>query len=161
LQSRAAYQFLISGHIDEGLATFNELLAQVGMRLTPTPRRALLKLLAYRARLRIQGLKFQRRDTSAVPPVELLRIDIARSLALGMSLVDVIEGATWQSQALLRALRGGEPRRIALAMAWEAVHSASQGRTAAHRTERLIKSAKTLAQELNHPHAIGTATLSA
>ena len=45
LQSRAAYQFLISGHIDEGLATFDQLLAQVGMQLSSTPRRAFLKLL--------------------------------------------------------------------------------------------------------------------
>jgi tetratricopeptide (TPR) repeat protein len=161
LQSRAAYQFLISGHIDLGLATFNQLLAQVDMRLTRTPRGALLKLLSYRARLRFRGLEFRRRDEGAVPPEELLRIDIARSFALGISLVDVIEGATWQSQALLRALRGGEPRRIALAMAWEAVHSASQGRTAARRTERLITTANRLAEELGHPHAKGMATLSA
>src|SRR5262249_21196343 len=109
----------------------------------------------------LQGLEFRRREEDAVPPGELLRIDIARSFALGISLVDVIEGATWQSQALLRALRGGEPRRVALAMAWEAVHSASQGRTAARRTERLITTANRLAQELGHPHAKGVATLSA
>ena len=161
LQSRAAYQFLISGHIDEGLATFNQLLAQVGMRLSSTPRRAMLKLLMYRTVLQSRGLGFQRRDAEAVPPEELLRIDIARSVALGISLVDVIEGAAWQSQALIRALRGGEPLRIALTMAWEAVHSASQGETASGRTARLIQTADRLAQEIGHPHAIGMATLSA
>ena len=161
LQSRAAYQFLISGHIDEGLATFNQLLAQVGMRLSSTPRRALLKLVWYRMVLLLRGLGFQRRDADKIPSEELLRIDIARSVALGFSLVDVIEGAAWQSQALIRALRGGEPLRIALTMAWEAVHSASQGRTAAGRTALLIQSADRLAQEIGHPHAIGMATLSA
>ncbi len=161
LQSRAAYQFLISGHIDEGLATFNQLLAQVGMRLSSTPRRALLKLLLYRTVLLFRGLGFERRDASAIPSEELLRIDIARSVALGFSLVDVIEGAAWQSQALIRALRGGEPLRIALTMAWEAVHSASQGRTAERRTALLIQSADRLAQEIDRPHAIGMATLSA
>ena len=120
-----------------------------------------LKLLLYRTVLLLRGLGFQRRDAGEVPPEELLRIDIARSVALGISLVDVIEGATWQSQALIRALRGGEPLRIALTMAWEAVHSASQGRTAAGRTARLIQSADRLAQEVGHPHAIGMATLSA
>ena len=161
LQSRAAYQFLISGHIDEGLATFNQLLAQVGMRLSSTPRRALLKLLCVPDVAAIPGPRVSEADAGEVPPEELLRIDIARSFALGISLVDVIEGATWQSQALIRALRGGEPLRIALTMAWEAVHSASQGRTAVRRTERLIQSADRLAQELGHPHAIGMATLSA
>ena len=160
LQSRAAYQFLISGHIDEGLATFNQLLAQVGMRLSSTPRRALLKVVLYRTVLLLRGLGFQRRDASEVPPAELLRIEIARSFALGISLVDVIEGAAWQSQALIRALRGGEPVRIALTMAWEAVHSASQGRAAAGRTARLIKSANRMAKDIGHPHAIAMATLS-
>jgi serine/threonine protein kinase/tetratricopeptide (TPR) repeat protein len=161
LQSRAAYQFLISGHIDEGLETFNQLLARVGMRSSSTPRSALLKLLCYRMLLRSRGIGFQRRDASEVPPEELLRIDIARSFALGISLVDVIEGATWQSQALIRALRGGEPLRIALTMAWEAVHLASQGRTAEGRAARLIQSAERLAREIGHPHALGMATLSA
>ena len=161
LQSRAAYQFLISGHIDEGLATFNQLLAQVGMRLSSTPRRALLKVVLYRTVLLLRGLGFQRRDASEVPPAELLRIEIARSFALGISLVDVIEGAAWQSQALIRALRGGEPVRIALTMAWEAVHSASQGRAAAGRTARLIESANRMAKDIGHPHAIAMATLSA
>ncbi len=161
LQSRAAYQFLISGYIDEGLATFNQLLAKLGMRLSRTPRRALLKLLLYRTVLLFRGLGFQRRDAGAVPVEELLRIDIARSFALGISLVDVIEGATWQSQALFRALQGGEPLRIALTMAWEAVHASCQGRTARNRTALLIQSADRLAQELGHPHAIGMATLSA
>ena len=161
LQSRAAYQFLISGHIDEGLATFNQLLAQVGMRLSSTPRRAFSKLVLYRTVLLFRGLGFQRRDAGQVPSEELLRIDIARSVALGFSLVDVIEGAAWQSQALIRALRGGEPLRIALTMAWEAVHTAAQGRTAVGRTARLIQSADRLAQEIGHPHAIGMATLSA
>ena len=77
LQSRAAYQFLISGHIDEGLATFDQLLAQVGMQLSSTPRRALLKLLLYRMVLLFRGLGFQRRDAGKVSPEELLRIDIA------------------------------------------------------------------------------------
>ena len=46
-------------------------------------------------------------------------------------------------------------------MAWEAVHSASQGRAAGSRTARLIQSANRLSQELGHPHANGMATLSA
>jgi tetratricopeptide (TPR) repeat protein len=161
LQNRAAYQFLISGHIDEGLATLDQLLAQVGMRLSSSPRRALSKLLFYRAVLLLRGFRFTRRDAAQVPPEDLLRIDIARSVALGFSLVDVIEGAAWQSQSLIRALRGGESLRIALTMAWEAVHSASQGRTAQRRTARLSRSADRLAQEIAHPSAIAMATLSA
>ncbi len=161
LQSRAAYQFLISGHIDEGIETFDQLLVQVGMRLSKTPRSALLKLVWCRILLRLRGLAYQRRDAADVPEEELLRVDIARSFALGISLVDVIEGAAWQSQALIRALRGGETLRIALTMAWQAVHLASQGRTAEDHASRLVRSADQLAHEIGHPHALGMATLSA
>ena len=68
LQRRAAYQFLISGHIDEGLAAFATILARVGMPLPVTPRRALLRLLVSRAKLRLRGLRFRERDASRGRP---------------------------------------------------------------------------------------------
>jgi hypothetical protein len=62
---------------------------------------------------------------------------------------------------LLLALRAGEPLRIALALGWEAVHVACQGRPVWRRTERLVSAASTLADRLGHPHALGMAGLSA
>ncbi|HEX8199606.1 MAG TPA: AAA family ATPase, partial [Isosphaeraceae bacterium] len=160
LQRRAAYQFLISGHIDEGLDAFKVLLSQVGLWLSSTPRRALLRMLFYRTILVFRGLGYRRRPPETIAPPDLLLVDISRSVALGISVVDVIRGANWQAQTLLRALRAGEPLRIALALAWEAVHSACQGRPTRRRTARLIHAAEALAQEIGHPHARGMATLS-
>ena len=51
--------------------------------------------------------------------------------------------------------------RIALALAWEAVHSACDGQAARRRTERLIQAADRLAQSIGHPHAVGMVALSA
>ncbi len=128
LQRRAAYQFLVSGHIDEGLSAFGAILDRVGLSLPRTPRRALLRLLLSRARLRLRGLRFRERSAADVPGEKLELIDISRSVAVGISIVDVIRGADYQTRSLLLALEAGEPLRIALALGWEAVHVACQGR---------------------------------
>lgn len=161
LQRRAGYQFLICGHIDAGLSAFRDILDRVGMRLPRTPRRALLRLLASRARLRIRGLGFQERNAERVAPEALELIDISRSVAVGISVVDVIRGSDYQTRNLLLALRAGEPYRIALALGWEAVHSSCQGRPTHRRTTRLSASAEALARRIGNPHAEGMATLSA
>jgi eukaryotic-like serine/threonine-protein kinase len=161
LQRLAAYQFLVSGHIDEGLSAFGAILDPLGLSLPRTPRRALLRLLSSRARLRLRGLRFRERSAAQVPGEQLELIDIFRSVAVGISIVDVIRGADYQTRSLLLALKAGEPLRIALALGWEAVHVACQGRPAWRRTERLVAAAGGLAQRLGHPHALGMASLSA
>ena len=161
LQRRAAYQFLVSGHIDEGLSAFGAILDPMGLSLPRTPRRALLRLLLSRARLRLRGLGFRERAAAQVPGEQLELIDIYRSVAVGISVVDVIRGADYQTRSLLLALKAGEPLRIALALGWEAVHVACQGRPAWRRTERLVAAAGGLADRLGHPHALGMASLSA
>ncbi|MBV8232746.1 MAG: AAA family ATPase [Planctomycetaceae bacterium] len=161
LQRRAAYQFLTSGRIDEGLSASSALLDRIGMPLPSTPRQALRRLLLNRARLRLRGLGFRERDAAQIAPEQLELVDIARSFAVGMSLVNTIRGADYQTRSLLLALRAGEPFRIALALGWEAVLSATQGRPTRCRTARLIRAAEALAQRLGHPHALGMMSLAA
>ena len=67
-------QFLISGHIDQGLDALRDVLAAIGMTLPRTPRRALASLLVHRGLLRLRGLGFRPRDTSEVAPAVLTRI---------------------------------------------------------------------------------------
>jgi tetratricopeptide (TPR) repeat protein len=160
LQRRAAYQFLIGGHIDEGLAAFATILGRLGMPLPDTPRRALLRLLLSRARLRLRGLHFRERDASEIDPRRLELIDVSRSVAVGISVVDVIRGSDYQTRSLLLALEAGEPFRIVLALGWEAVHSACDGRASRRRTSRLIATSEALAERVDHPHALGMARLS-
>ncbi|HYX41924.1 MAG TPA: AAA family ATPase, partial [Pyrinomonadaceae bacterium] len=64
LQRRAAEQLLMGGHINEGLDVLRRVLAVVGFKLAPAPKRALVSLLRQRVLLRLRGLKFKPRKLS-------------------------------------------------------------------------------------------------
>ena len=157
LERRAAEQLLRSGHVDEGLEIVERILDKVGMRLAPTPNRALLSLLYHRARLRLRGLSFSRRRESDIPSHELLRIDITWSIGTALGMIDTIRGADFGTQNLLIALAAGEPARIARALTSEASFSAANGTKAEKRTRTLVTLARSLAEEVESPEALGLA----
>ncbi len=118
-------------------------------------------MLLSRARLRLRGLKFREKTAESIPPEDLRRIDISRDVSVGISVVDVIQGMSFQTRSLLLALKAGEPFRIALALAWEAVLLSCQGWPVRQRTSQLIAGAEKLAERIESPHALGMARLAA
>jgi serine/threonine protein kinase/tetratricopeptide (TPR) repeat protein len=159
LQRRAAMQFLISGHIDEGLAELEAVLSKVHMTLPRTPLRSLVSLLARRLMLRVRGLGFRQRDAEEILLAELTRIDVCWSAGVGLSVVDPIRGADFQARGLILALNAGEPSRIARALAMEAAHAASGGGARRKATARLLQRAEDLARPIEHPYALGMTIL--
>jgi hypothetical protein len=148
---------LHTGHFDRGMDAIREVLASVGLEVASSPRGALTSLIRRRLWLRLRGLGYQRRDPTQVANEVLTRIDILRSVATGLSMIDVIHGADFNTRHLLAALRAGEPHRVARALAVESAHSSTGGGKTAVRTRRLAKAASVLAAELDDPHAIGLA----
>jgi hypothetical protein len=159
LRRALAFQLLMSGRIDEGMAVYRELLAHLGIRMAATPRQLLREMIVTRLILSIRGLNFRERRAEQIPPDVLERLDTAQAVALGMSVVDWIRGSSFQSRSLLMALRAGEPVRVALSMGWEVVQSACIGRRTFRRTEQLIQRSRELAERLGDAHAIGMARL--
>jgi tetratricopeptide (TPR) repeat protein len=158
LQRRAAMQFLISGHIDEGLTTLKTVLAAVNMTLPSTPLLSLASLLRRRALLRWRGLGFRERDRTQIAAADLTRIDVCWSAGVGLSVVDTIRGADFQARGLLLSLDAGEPSRIARSLAMEVAHRASTG-GANHKTSaRLLEMAENLADRVDdtYPRAMVT-----
>lgn len=153
LHRRATMQLLISGHVDEGLDALRNVLRPMGMTLPGTPRRALLSLLMRRVILRFRGLGFVPRDESQISAEDLTRIDLCWSAVAGLSIIDPIMGADFQARGLLRALRAGEPYRIARALAMEAAHVSTAGGPARLKYERLLSMAEPLAESVGQPHA--------
>jgi hypothetical protein len=159
LRRRAAQQYLLSGHVDEGISIATAVLREMGMGLPATPRQAVLSLIACRLRLWLRGKRFRERPASSVAPGELTSVDVTWGLAVGLSAIDPIRGAYLQARNLLLALRAGEPYRVARSMALEAIHVATAGTPAATTTQRLLETADSLAKKTGNWHAVGLVSL--
>jgi len=157
LRRRAAEQWLVGGHLDEGMLALRAVLEVGSLRLAKTPRSALLSLLARRARVKLRGLHWSRRPHTEIPPAQLMQIDTCWSVATTLGTVDTIRAADFQAQHLLLALSAGEPYRVARALAVEAGFAATSGGKARAKAEAVGAAARTLALELQdeHPHALG------
>jgi tRNA A-37 threonylcarbamoyl transferase component Bud32 len=156
---RAGLQYLVSGHVDDGIRALRPVLSAVGMRLATTPLRALLALLFRRTQLWLRGVGFRQRLPGQIPAADLERIDICWSVAVGLVIIDPIRSAPFSSRGLLLALKAGEPFRIARALAIEAALVASAGGWAQRRGVRLLKVAEDLARRLDEPYARGMVTM--
>jgi serine/threonine protein kinase/tetratricopeptide (TPR) repeat protein len=151
LERKAAHQLLSSGEVDEGLAAFETVLKRVGIKITLSPRMAIGQLLLERLLLKVRGLRFTERDASEVDVAELERIDVLRSFTVGASNIHPVLSAGFQTSNLLRALRLGEPKRIALLLCREAIQASTAGRPAKSWANRLLGEADALARKLDDP----------
>ncbi len=161
LRRCAAEQLLVSGHHAEGRVVLQGVLAQVGLQLAPTPRRALLSLIGRRLQLKLHGMRFTLRPESEVPPEDLTRIDICTVVSMGLSMNDNIRAAAFQSYGTLLALKAGEPIRLSRALAMEASLVASGGGGSRTQALRLSQAALDLAHQVKQPAAIAGALLHA
>jgi len=159
LQRKAALQFLRSGHIDDGLATLRTVLAAVGLKLLPSPRRTFWALVCQRLRLMVRGLRFYPRPVDRIDPSELMRLDICQSAAIGLSMVDFLQGAYFQTRSSLLALKLGENERLVTALAMEASHTSVAGSRSRRLTQRYLDTVDNLAQRVNLPYAHAMASL--
>jgi hypothetical protein len=161
LRRRAAEQFLRSGHVAEGMEALERVLGAVGLKLAPTPARALTSLLVRRTQLRLRGLEFHEHDASQLSAEELRRIDVCWSVAVPLGMVDTIRAADVQTRHVLLALAAGEPYRVARALAVEASFAAGPGGPSRHRAAQLVAASRRLAERLDNPHALGLSSLMA
>jgi hypothetical protein len=149
----AAEQLLFTGHIDRGLAIFETVLRQVGLRLPKIAGRIPLNLLWARLKLRLHGLRWKETPAESVPRHVLLTLDTVGSVAIGLSMVDVARGATLQTMSLLMALSAGEPARIARALAMEAGYRSTPGVKTNY--AGLLQMARDLANRTGDARALG------
>jgi hypothetical protein len=147
---RATEELLKAGHVERGLDALRDLSPEVGVELGRSPMGAVAMLLLRRARLRLRGFHFRERDANRIPAVELARLDIMWSAAVGLALVQPIHAASLLTLHLLHALEVGNLHRVARAFALTVAASAV-GRSRRHR-ERITAGAEDLAGRADSPN---------
>jgi hypothetical protein len=145
-------QFLVTGHLDEGLSELGAVLEQVGMTLPATPRRAIVSLIFSRIRLRLRGLHFRPRDARLVSADELARLEVTWTAASGLGIIDPIRAAAFQTRNLLRALHVGEPFWICRCLSLETCYVSVGGGRSKRRVAGLIRMIEAIAAKLDTPY---------
>ena len=159
LRRNAAQQLLFSGHVDEGLAVVRTILSSIDEPFPETRRQTMLAFLKARLKLKLRGIRFRERAPSEIPAAVLLRVDTCRAVALGLSSVDTMRGAVFQTRYLLYALAAGDPARVAQALTMECGYSAVSGTRTQRRTRKLTAKMHQLARRIDTPYARAFADL--
>jgi eukaryotic-like serine/threonine-protein kinase len=152
---QAANQLMISGHIGPGLAALGALLREVGAPMPRTPLRSLARLLWYRLRRRLRGLRWSYRPEALIPKPLLARLDVFDVAAVALGVIDTFRGADYQARRLLLALRAGEPRRVAQSLAMEGLYIATAGQRSSAKSRVLLDQTRALALHLKDPQVDG------
>jgi hypothetical protein len=155
LQHRAADQLMRSGHLDEGLAAVQEVLAAIGLKMPASPWRALVAVVLWRVVIALRGLRYRLRDASHAAAQELTRIDVCYATALSLSMADPLSGQVFQARNILWSLRCGEARRVCRALSLEVGFQSTYGWPNWKHTSRLDAEAYKLAKQIGDPYALG------
>jgi eukaryotic-like serine/threonine-protein kinase len=146
MRRRAAEEFLKSGHLDEGIQIFFDLLASIGVRAPARRLESLLRMLVVRFLIRLRGLRWRERTEQEIPPEALRRLDLLWSGAMALVTIDTILGSYLQALHMLAALRRGEPSRLALSFSFAAIYECIGGTREYHHGRKLITFAQQLAE---------------
>jgi len=159
LRRRAAEQYLVSGHLERGLAVLRPLARDLGLTYPETPERAVLHLLLGVLRIRLRGLAFAPRATAG-PSAATLRLDTCWSAAKGLAFIDPLRAAGFAAENLRLCLRHGDPARVAQALAHYALLDINQGgpRQAVRGADQIAR-AHDLALRTGDARTIGATTI--
>ncbi|MEZ4428332.1 MAG: hypothetical protein R3A51_11665 [Nannocystaceae bacterium] len=159
LRRRAAEQLLQAGHYAEGVATMRAVVTAVGSKFPDGPRKTLTLLGFERVRLRLRGLGRRIRDARRVDPDELIKLDVFRSVASGLSAHDPATAALFHARHLALALKVGHAAHAACALAAEVAITSLSGERTREKTERIVNAAQALTQRVKSPYPRGLLTM--
>ncbi len=148
----AAEQWLVTGHIEEGLEILRQVFRELGMSLPKGNASAALALVGNRTRLSWRGPGFEEHSPESAEPQALLRVDACRAAWI-LSFVSTLHGAALQARFLRLALEVGEPSRVAMGFGIEALQGSIEGHQ--DKRQELEARARALSEGIGTPHALG------
>jgi hypothetical protein len=156
LRRRAAEQYLVSGHIDDGIRILKPLLGDVGLDFPRTPEHANAAIIRATTQLSLRGVRFTPQESREVANAALQRVDVCWSAGKGLGFVDPIRGYSFYLRSLLLALQLGTPGRIARSLASVGMVMMSRGTEhAISRGASFINDAERIAQTRDDPYLLG------
>ncbi|MEO7730099.1 MAG: AAA family ATPase, partial [Kofleriaceae bacterium] len=159
LRRRAAEQWLVSGHIDEGADELRRLLKTLGIGYPRSAGTAALGLVGRVLQLRVRGTGFKARPESAIAPEKLLAIDTCNAAAKGLVQVDPIRGTYYSALALGLALEAGETRRVGRDLCLGGSALIVAGGSLAKWGAGMLELANRLGTETSDPYLLGSAAV--
>jgi eukaryotic-like serine/threonine-protein kinase len=151
----AAEQLLRGGQIAQGLKVLKEVLKQVGLRLSPNPRRAFLSVASRLLWLRLRGTSFVERPASSISAKNRRLLDVLWSVNIGLGVVDILHADDFLLRFLMLALKSGDIYRVSQGLSMLAGQVAAIGRSHFGFSMQLLSKAEVLARRSADAHAIG------
>ncbi len=153
-EKRAAEQWLISGHIQPGLAAVRRLLAELGVKLPRSTWVAIASVVFNRLALHLGGYRWTERPLGELTDRVATRLDVYRSVGLGVALVDPLRAADFQGRLLRLSLRTGDPVHVARGLLSEANYRSTRGPKARPLVQRLLSEGRKVADRVGDNYLI-------
>lgn len=155
----AAEQFVRTGEVERGLEIARPLLAEIGESLPASTRGATLSMFWQRARVAWHGTRVRERPQLPSDARDEYAYDLLWSIGVPTTSLDLVRGVDLHSRCLLRALRLGEPGRLARSLATEALYMRSNGSDYELRVRGVLGTADSLARRSGDPYAMAFSEL--
>jgi hypothetical protein len=153
LRQRAAASLFSAGQVDQAKALLFQVLSDLGMPVANTRLVRHAGAAWQRLRLTLRGFVFRQREETAIEPAKLVRLDALNACATWLAWFDPVAAVEYQSRHTRLALDTGEPRRIAAALAMEAVIIEALS-PRSRRANALLERGAALARRCNEKHVL-------
>jgi eukaryotic-like serine/threonine-protein kinase len=154
-RQRAVEHFLRAGEQELGVRAVDELLECFDLELSRSPRAAFWGLLRKRMVVRLRGFGFREVSEGQVAVNDLRAIDALWSTGVRLVMVDTVRGADLLARGIIKALRVGEPKRVARALCTDAWIMLGYKRSHLTHIERAVEIARALIERQPSPFLDG------